>query len=299
MNIISALVTQGELKARQWVCSNVEQGRAGRFTITGQSVDWVLAKELLSCNRGNRKMCSKHVQLLANAIHNGEWIETGDTIKMSNVGKLLDGQHRLEAIRRSSRAVKVDFAFGIEEEAQTRIDVNKVRQPGQQLHMSGVKHGNVMAAAARIMKTLEKGHMRTDPTISKHAIYEFCMRDKVLQQCAAEAVVLRNKLGGKSSASGICVGLYLLNTAKVAQQIDVREFIQSVDKGANLQEDSPILHLRNNLVRGSNASNNNISYDISAWFLKAFALHVRNEPCQKLHFSPSREHFPDLAKLLA
>ena len=72
-----------------------------------------------------------------------------------------------------------------------------------------------------------------------------------------------------------------------------------VDKGANLQEDSPILHLRNNLVRGSNASNNNISYDISAWFLKAFALHVRNEPCQKLHFSPSREHFPDLAKLLA
>lgn len=297
MNIES--FRQGEFAAREWIANNIERGQSERFTITGQDVDHILAKELLLFNHGNRPVTKTHIQTIANAIHNGEWIETGDTVKVSIQGRLIDGQHRLLAISKSNRAVKLDFAFGVEDAAQTRIDVNKVRQAGQNLRMSGMKSGNTLAAAARVIKTLQKGHIITDHTVSKHALYDFCMRDDMLQQCAEEASLLRKKLGSQSSAAGICVGLYLLNTAKVPERIYVKGFVQSVDKGANLEENSPILHLRNNLVRGSNASNNYIPYDISAWFVKAFALHVRNQPCYKLQFVPSREGFPDLAKLLA
>lgn len=297
MNIES--FRQSEFAARKWIANNIERGHSERFTITGQYVDHILAKELLLFNHGNRPVSKTHVQTIANGIHNGEWIETGDTVKVSIQGRLIDGQHRLLAISKSNRGVKLDFAFGVEDAAQTRIDVNKVRQAGQQLSMSGMKYGFTLAPAARIIKTLQQGHINTDHTISKHALYEFCMRDEVLQQCAEEAMSLRKKLGSKSSAAGICVGLYLLKTAKVPQRIHLQAFVYALDKGVNLEEHSPILHLRNNLIRGSNARNSHVPYDVSAWFVKAFALHVRNEPCYKLQFVPSREGFPDLAKLLA
>ena len=54
-----------------------------------------LALEMLGDNEHNRKVTQSRVNEYASEMKNGMWLLNGETIIMSETGKLLDGQHRL------------------------------------------------------------------------------------------------------------------------------------------------------------------------------------------------------------
>ena len=62
-------------------------------------VDVPLALELLKANSTNRELRNHVVEGYVDQMKKGQWREdTGETIKISKTGRLLDGQHRLNAI---------------------------------------------------------------------------------------------------------------------------------------------------------------------------------------------------------
>lgn len=73
-------------------------------TITPQ-----VASEMICANEGNRKLKESTVKNYASQMARGSWKETGDVIRVSETGNLLDGQHRLHAIVRSG----VSFRFNV------------------------------------------------------------------------------------------------------------------------------------------------------------------------------------------
>lgn len=106
------------------------QRRSFEITITPE-----MAQEWLNRNFNNRRIQDHRVSVIANDIKNGKWAITGDTIKLSKNGELIDGQHRLAAIVKAGISVSAFVATGIER--TPFIDNNKVRTPGEQMLIAG------------------------------------------------------------------------------------------------------------------------------------------------------------------
>lgn len=85
------------------------------------------AAELLNHNTMNRPLRQPHVNRIAAQIASGKWQFNGDTIKISDTGDVLDGQHRLWAIMEAKVPVETIVVRGIEKEAFSTMDA--IRQP--------------------------------------------------------------------------------------------------------------------------------------------------------------------------
>lgn len=87
-----------------------------------------IARNWLSRNTGNRPLSPKHVAKLEKAIKAGDWKMTGDAVRFSKTGKLIDGQHRLHAILNSGITVTCVVMHGLDDEVFDVLDSGKSRQ---------------------------------------------------------------------------------------------------------------------------------------------------------------------------
>lgn len=85
------------------------------------------AREWLSRNIGNRPAYPSHVAKLEQQIKDGRWRMTGDPIRFSTSGKLIDGQHRLQAILNSGISVQCVVMHDLNDDIFDVLDSGKVR----------------------------------------------------------------------------------------------------------------------------------------------------------------------------
>ena len=86
-----------------------------------------VAQALLFGNNGNRKLMTSRVETLAKAMKSEQWIENGDPIHVSKSGRLLNGQHRLEAVIMSGCAYNGVVVYGVDESAFMTYDSHAKR----------------------------------------------------------------------------------------------------------------------------------------------------------------------------
>lgn len=117
------------------------------------------ATELLEHNTLNRPLNDQHVQRLSRQITSGKWKFNGDTIKVSDDGAVLDGQHRLWAIVESKRAVETIIVRGIERDAFATIDtLRKPRSGADVLALNGAtRYRNITASALQWLIRWQRG----------------------------------------------------------------------------------------------------------------------------------------------
>lgn len=109
--------------------------------ISPETAEMILQKNY----EGNRAISEKVVDLYAELMERGLWNEyVGGSIKMSENGELLDGQHRLHAVIKYGKPVKFIFVEGIESENFSLIDTSNPRKANQFL----TKYGNASAFAS-------------------------------------------------------------------------------------------------------------------------------------------------------
>ena len=118
------------------------------------------ARELLDTQTRNRPLRSAWVNELARRMSEGLWNSaTGDTLKLDLNGKLLDGQHRLEAVCLCGKTFTFSIAAGIAPESQEFMDQNKLRTAADDLAMHGVRQPHFIAAAVRLGLLYEEGSL--------------------------------------------------------------------------------------------------------------------------------------------
>lgn len=85
---------------------------------------------------------------------NGDWRLSPDEIAFDTNEDLINGQHRLEAVRRSGKSIRFNVSYGWDPDTIKFLDQGKPRSIGQLLHMAGVSNGNAtastVAAVARV-----------------------------------------------------------------------------------------------------------------------------------------------------
>ena len=110
------------------------------------------AAEWLVKNTHNRRLTAAHVETLAASLERGEWMLNGETIKFSSDGRLLDGQHRLNACVQSATGFWTYVAYGVEPEAFDTIDVNmRARKTSDILSLHGMENTSQLAACVKLI----------------------------------------------------------------------------------------------------------------------------------------------------
>lgn len=137
-----------------------------------------LAKLWLGVNDKNRRLCKDTEAKYASQMTAGEWKLTGEAIIFSEAGRLLNGQHRLEACIKADTAFDSSVIFGIEDDAFAYMDKGKVRSDADVFSICGIKDS--VAAAAVVLRV-----MKYDNGVCWYSPRSTRMKESVMQKLMA------------------------------------------------------------------------------------------------------------------
>lgn len=110
------------------------------------------AERLLEKNTSNRNLRRDHVATLARDMAEGAWRLNNDAICIANDGTLLNGQHRLNAIIKAGKPIKMLVAEGFAPETYKVLDGGAKRSVADQLNIT-----NELAATIRLVFNFSLG----------------------------------------------------------------------------------------------------------------------------------------------
>lgn len=119
-------------------------------TVTQETIGPDDARELLKLNTKNRGLRGGLVESLKRDIKTDRWVLNGETIKISNTGVLLDGQHRLQAVIEADKPITTMVVRGLDDTVQMTVDSGTRRQLHDVLKINGEPNATTLAAAARV-----------------------------------------------------------------------------------------------------------------------------------------------------
>jgi hypothetical protein len=111
-----------------------------------------LASSFLQLNKNNNRLLRESkVKQYSLDIVKGRWKRgTGESIKISEDGILIDGQHRLRAVLMAGVPVYMHVSKGHSLEVFTVLDTGAVRNSSDVLHIENVKNATKIAAGIRM-----------------------------------------------------------------------------------------------------------------------------------------------------
>jgi len=106
------------------------------------------AKRLLATNiDNNRAVSMKSVRFYSDMMKRGQWMtNNGESIKISNSGKLIDGQHRLYAVIHANIPISFYITYGVDEKSFTTIDTGYNRSTSNIFNIAGIKYYSRISA---------------------------------------------------------------------------------------------------------------------------------------------------------
>ena len=197
------------------------------------------AEAILATTSFNRPVSSSRVITLANEMRTGKWQLNGETIVISETGKLLDGQHRLYAIMEAKKHVQVILVYGAPDIAFETIDTGRARTGGDIFAMRGYKHTLVSSATAGMIWRLYH-HTNTNevcPPVFQLRVME---RYPAIQKWAPFVDNTKPVLPKTSLLTAL---VYLEDVAQAP--LLAEQFFTGIAKGNDLAMGSPLLALRN------------------------------------------------------
>ncbi|MFJ8229592.1 hypothetical protein ACIQ9E_06460 [Streptomyces sp. NPDC094448] len=250
-----------------------------------------IATEMISRNYGNRPLDKGRVTHLREAIHRGEWLVSHQGIAFSGSwsnSRLLDGQHRLEAIRISGQTVPVLVFENVPPETFSVMDTGRSRTASSILSIQGEQDASLLAAAIRHIYLFQsmpdtewKGH---SSRLTNSQVLKFLKenREAVVQACGIARLMSKERLIIPTAAA---VGYY--TTREASPGVDQEPWVEGVTTGADLSPGDPRLALRNALISlgtGTSGRRRSDSRGQLGLYLKAWNAWVLQKPVKQLRF---------------
>jgi len=259
--------------------------RAAVETITPKK-----AKELLESQAEMQRPISPlHVRALSHAIDEGEWDYNGETIKIDKNGKMLDGQHRCQAVIASGKSIKTLVVYGLEPKVFTTIDQRaKARGIGDMLRIRGESSTPQLAAALKQLWVYQNGYKKDMRwgELTMNEVYGFLeqhieIRDSIVWGGRVKKFV-------QPAVASMCHYIFANKHEKMAD-----EFFTKLQTGENLSERSPILVLRNRLLWNKLSSKAKLpGKQMIAMFIQAWNRFREKKPTKELRGVKSGQKMP-------
>jgi hypothetical protein len=206
----------------------------------------VLAALLLERNPINRPISPRNAAFLASDIANNRWEFNGESIVVSNTGKLLDGQHRCLQVITTGKAIRTTIVFGPKEKARYTIDTGKPKSAANFLSMQEYKNTtNLAAVVGYHLRWRTRGYISTGgtemPTTQEKlaAVGEMPGIEKSLDLTMRGA-----KAVGSVAVLAFCHYVFWKKSGREVAD----HFINKIVDGDGLRRGDPILYCRNRLL---------------------------------------------------
>lgn len=261
-------------------------------TVSLKTITPEMAIKFLESNTQNRKLSQNQVLFYYKQMKAGEWHSTGDTIKFTKEGKLIDGQHRLSAIIKFAQPVKMFVAENLDAEAFDVLDTGKSRTASDILSANGAEKANHLASISRFVLLFQGGifshgwHKDKSPT--NHDINLF--NTKYPELIEILAFVMKMYRDFRYMPISVLGALYFLFSRKNQTKAD--EFFYQYSTGLDLKKTSPVYHLRDRLIRDKMNKTRMSRRDKVAMFIICWNAFVQGKEVQRLKFQFSE--FPTI-----
>lgn len=227
-------------------------------TISPEFADHILKNH----NRNNRPLKPAKIAEYVASIKQGKWRLVAQGMSFATDGRLNNGQNRLTAIVQAGIAVKLLVAFGEETDVFDVIDTGKVRGGDDVLAIAGFQNTTTLAAAARMLYSVDAGYLSTAFQMSNEEMLEYVLKlgppgENALADIVAEAQTVAKKL--KCPPTPIVVASHLIRRGKThlgdplkaTNKAKVDAYFSALGSGAGLMQRSPILYLRDAIKEAS------------------------------------------------
>lgn len=246
---------------------------------------WVtpeMATQWLKKNVNNRNMNQYRVARYARDMRNGDWEVTGDGIRFSKTGKLLDGQHRLWACLQAESKFQTLVVTGLEDNAQIVMDQGMPRTKGSQLKLLGYKRSGTLASAATVYAKMETGRsyvLARGQTPSISEVLDIVEQNPDILK-AMEKYFSHKATRGIKMHSGVMIAMYVYMSRFSESKAD--EFIESFLTGANLYKGHPALALRDRVMQARMKNQKALHDEFMTWVAYAWRSFVVDKKLHKL-----------------
>lgn len=225
------------------------------------------ARLWLGRNADNRRIRQAGVGRYARDMAAGAWVENGAAIVFAEDGTLLDGQHRLEACVAAQVPFTTLVVRNVPRVTQNTIDDGAKRTLSDRFKFSGYANETAAAAIARRILLWDAGFKTNtgnyQPT-TREAL-KLVDSDPTVGTAIEMAVAMRGSKLLPPSIIGLSWWLFW-----GIDSDDCQEFWDGMHSGAGLAAESPILVLRNQIVRKSGEPGRIPETVILAWVIKAW-----------------------------
>ncbi|MEQ1735877.1 MAG: hypothetical protein ABL886_05700 [Rhodoglobus sp.] len=246
-----------------------------------------VARQWLENNyAGNRKRNEKTVAQYAKDMTSGKWPVTGEAIKFSKTGDLIDGQHRLAAIVRANVSVTLLVVVGVESDAYSVLDQGRKRTFGDYLASTDTPYAKLIAATvarvynyATFRRFENAGYAGHGASLSIPELTSFFEANRGIGAWMSEASLVHTKFRFPPSAVGA-----VLYVADISGAADVQEFTRQLTLGVGLDESSPVHALRGVLISRL-ATDSSRRFAIEHYMIqvvKAWNAYAKGEPVKQL-----------------
>lgn len=222
----------------QFYIDDYKKKEARIVTTTKPLVDWLLA-----LNTNNRNPKKGHIAWIKQSIDEGKFILTGQGIGISEDGRLIDGQHRLMAIRDAGYPeVELLIVTGLDERARIYIDQNAKRSTADMLKI--VLNDSITTRMSSVIRT----HL----TLKEEKIgFMFGSRkpplDDVVDTMSEHHGIIASiiEAAGHKARAGITTALFHY-AIKYNEEYAI-QFAQQIRDGVNLLSTDPAYRLREHI----------------------------------------------------
>lgn len=208
-------------------------------TATKQLVD-----TLLAMNTSNRSIKPRVVEKYARDIKAGKWVLTNQGIGVSESGVMIDGQHRLEAIKACGYPpVDILVVTGLSDDCKLAVDQHAKRSARDMLQFAfdcRVTHAAPAIATALICSKSPQG-WAGGQTMSE--IYD-CIVEHAEE---IEAVVAIPKAASSFAAPYLAAFVDCVKSG-IGNMEKLTKFIRDVESGEMLSKQEPQFHFRNFVI---------------------------------------------------
>lgn len=224
----------------------------------------------------NRPTSRSGLERFSKAMAQGRWHYTAETIVFSETGKLLNGQHRLNAVIMSGAEVDALVAFGVHDDAFKYMDTGVTRTAGHIFAIEGVPNYNWAAAVSRLVYSYTtnkrwsgNAHNSTGLALDSDQLYAFYMEHQGIQG----GYSIARKIGAEHLISQRWAGfLYYICALRSRSEAD--EFFEKVATGVGITNSREPEHLlRKRMIASARASGDNKTHDV---FLAAYTIQAWN-----------------------
>jgi hypothetical protein len=202
---------------------------------------WVtpeLAALWLTRNKQNRPLRDTRVATMTRDMSHDTWAYTGEAIKFTNHGRLVDGQHRLSAVVQSGTTVKMLVVLDLPEDSQAYMDAGTRRTAGDALSFRGETNSKLLASTVRFAINFEAKKSQPRDSVTHSEIIEWLAEHPDLRRYVGMTAKYQAKVDMKPSV--LAYALYRLF------QIDERDatsFLAAIVEMRSLGQGDPIYTL--------------------------------------------------------